>query len=207
MLILQTSLALQEVAISYGFNSAASFASAYRLRYGVSPRRGPHNASVIAGFGQSGPFSDGFVATGDQRSQAIFHQEPDTRLTTEQKDAYHRDGYLVVHDVVDKPTFARLRMLIADFRERPKSVARSDSVFDVGPSHSAVSPQLRRLKDPVRQHPDFDALLCNDAIVDIAADLMGGTARFDHSKLSFKPAGGERKDRVAPGLGLLSAHE
>ncbi len=114
-------------------------------------------------------------------------------LTTEQKEVYRRDGYLVIRDVVDKPTLARLRMLIADFRERSKSASRSDAVFDVGPKHSAASPQLRRLKDPVRQHSEFDALMRSNAIIDIIADLMGGTARFDHSKLNFKPAGGGAK--------------
>lgn len=38
-LISQTSLPLQEIAISCGFGSASGFASAYRRRYGVSPRR------------------------------------------------------------------------------------------------------------------------------------------------------------------------
>ncbi len=114
-------------------------------------------------------------------------------LTAEQKAAYDRDGYLVVHDVVDAPTLARLRMLIADFRERSRLVSRSDATFDVGPGHSAETPKLRRLKNPVAQHAEFDVLMRSDAIVDTVAPLMGGTARFDHSKLNFKPAGGSAK--------------
>jgi ectoine hydroxylase-related dioxygenase (phytanoyl-CoA dioxygenase family) len=114
-------------------------------------------------------------------------------LTAEQKNAYRRDGYLVVENIVDAPTLARLRMIIADFKERSKSVTRSDAIFDVGPGHSPETPNLRRLKDPVAHHPEFDALMRSDAIVDIVADLNGSSVRFDHSKLNFKPAGGNAK--------------
>ena len=114
-------------------------------------------------------------------------------LTAEQKNAYRRDGYLVVENIVDAPTLARLRMIIADFKERSKSVTRSDAIFDVGPGHSPETPNLRRLKDPVARHPEFDALMRSDAIVDIVADLNGSSVRFDHSKLNFKPAGGNAK--------------
>jgi ectoine hydroxylase-related dioxygenase (phytanoyl-CoA dioxygenase family) len=114
-------------------------------------------------------------------------------LSPDQKNAYDRDGYLVVQNAVDAPTLARLRMIIADFKERSKSVTQSDAIFDVGPGHSAKTLKLRRLKDPVDRHPEFDALMRSDAIVDIVAELMGGTARFDHSKLNFKPAGGSAR--------------
>ncbi|MGO1117561.1 phytanoyl-CoA dioxygenase family protein [Rhodovibrionaceae bacterium A322] len=114
-------------------------------------------------------------------------------LTTEQKQAYQRDGYLVVKDVIDPPTLARLRLLIDEFRQRSRSVMRSDAVFDVGPQHSAEVPQLRRIKDPVKQHPAFDDLMRSPALVDIVAELLGGTARFDHSKLNFKPARGSAR--------------
>ena len=39
-------------------------------------------------------------------------------LTPEQKAAYRRDGYLVVPDVVDQPTLARLRTLHASSENR-----------------------------------------------------------------------------------------
>ena len=114
-------------------------------------------------------------------------------LSQEQKQAYQEQGFLVLQDVVDAATLARLRELIADFKQQSKTVSSSDELFDVGPEHTSSHPQLRRIKDPVNQHPEFDALMRSDAIVGIVSDLLGGTVRFDHSKLNFKPAGGSAK--------------
>ncbi len=114
-------------------------------------------------------------------------------LSPQQMEDYHREGYILVEDVVDPDTLDRLRAVIADFKERSRSVTRSDAVFDVGPGHSPDSPRLRRLKHPVNLHPEFDAVMRSDAILDIVAPLLGGTVRFDDSKLNFKPVGGTAK--------------
>ncbi|MCJ8310791.1 MAG: phytanoyl-CoA dioxygenase family protein [Rhizobiaceae bacterium] len=114
-------------------------------------------------------------------------------LSQEQKQAYQEQGFLILPDVVDAATLARLRELIADFKQQSKTVSSSDELFDVGPDHTPNHPQLRRIKHPVKQHPEFDALMRSDAIVGIVSDLLGGTVRFDHSKLNFKPAGGSAK--------------
>ncbi|MEM9764001.1 MAG: phytanoyl-CoA dioxygenase family protein [Pseudomonadota bacterium] len=114
-------------------------------------------------------------------------------ITDAQKEAYDRDGYLVLENVIEPETLTRLRAVIAEFKEASRAVAASDSMFDLGPGHSADAPKLRRLKDPVLHHPLFDAVMRSDTLVDIVAPLMGGTARFDHSKLNFKPAGGRAK--------------
>ncbi len=114
-------------------------------------------------------------------------------LTPDQKAKFDNEGYLVVENLIDDTTLSRLRSIIQDFKDRSRTVTQSDAIFDVGPGHSPVSPKLRRLKDPVKQHPEFDTLMRSDAIVDIVAPLMGGTARFDHSKLNFKPPSGGAK--------------
>ena len=114
-------------------------------------------------------------------------------LTPEQTTAYRENGFLVLENIVDGATLTRLRTVIADFQDRSKQVDRSDATFDVGPGHSAAVPKLRRLKDPVLRHHEFDALMRSGVIVDVVADLLGGTVRFDHSKLNFKPAGGQAK--------------
>ncbi|MEM8812083.1 MAG: phytanoyl-CoA dioxygenase family protein [Pseudomonadota bacterium] len=111
-------------------------------------------------------------------------------LTDAQIATYRNDGFLVVEDVLDTASLGRIRDVIADFKDRARSIAASNAIFDVGPGHSHATPQLRRLKDPVDRHPVFEILMRSDAIVSIVQDLLGPAVRFDHSKLNFKPAGG-----------------
>ena len=111
-------------------------------------------------------------------------------MTRDQIEFYAENGYLVIEDAIDAATLRGLRAVIAEFQEEAKHVAASDAVFDVGPSHSAATPELRRIKHPTRRHAAFDALMRSALLVDVAAALLGGTVRFDHAKLNFKPAGG-----------------
>ena len=114
-------------------------------------------------------------------------------LTAQQIETYRRTGFLVVENAIDADTLSRLRAVIVEFKERARFVSQSDDIFDVGPGHSPDAPRFRRLKHPVTRHPEFDALMRSPAIIDRVAPLLGGTVRFDHSKLNFKPVGGSAK--------------
>ena len=111
-------------------------------------------------------------------------------LTDEQREFYRENGYLVLEKLIPEERLTEIRQVIGEFRERARFVSASTPVFDVAPGHGPDSPKLRRVKDPVLQHDVFDALMRDPLIVDPVADLLGGTARFDHSKLNFKPPGG-----------------
>ena len=106
---------------------------------------------------------------------------------------YQENGYLVVENAISADLVALLREVMAGFQERAKKVKATDSLFDVAPGHGSDSPKLRRVKNPVDNHPEFNALMRSDTILDIVAPLLGGTVRFDHSKLNFKPAGGQTR--------------
>ena len=111
-------------------------------------------------------------------------------LSAAHKLFYRENGYLVVERLLGPETLAGLRAAIEALTEASRSVGASDDVYDLGPGHSAARPCVRRIKQPHLQHPAFDAVLRDPAIVDIAAELLGGTVRFDHTKLNFKPPGG-----------------
>ncbi len=111
-------------------------------------------------------------------------------LLAEQRDFYREHGYLVIERLLGAETLAALRAAIAELTEASRGVGASDDVYDLGPDHAAAQPCIRRIKEPHRRHPAFDAVLRDPAIVDIAAELLGGTVRFDHTKLNFKPPGG-----------------
>jgi ectoine hydroxylase-related dioxygenase (phytanoyl-CoA dioxygenase family) len=110
-------------------------------------------------------------------------------LSPEQVESYHKNGYLVVEDVIDPATVAELRRVTEDFVERARAVAASDGTFDLAEGHGPETPQLRRIKHPEAQHPVYDAVMRAPALLDIVEALVGPDVRFDHGKLNLKAPG------------------
>jgi ectoine hydroxylase-related dioxygenase (phytanoyl-CoA dioxygenase family) len=103
---------------------------------------------------------------------------PPKVLSQSQREAYFRDGFILVERAIDDAWLARLREATDRLVERSRSIAASDEVFDLEPGHRPDAPRLRRVSKPVEQ--------------DIVADLVGPDVKFHHSKLNFKwAAGGE----------------
>lgn len=111
-------------------------------------------------------------------------------LSAEQKEFYAENGYLVIEGLFGDETLTRVRNTIQQFISTSRCVSASNAIFDIGPGHSPDTPVVRRVKDPHKQHQVFDDVMRAPELMDIVAELMGGTVRFDHSKLNFKPAGG-----------------
>lgn len=123
----------------------------------------------------------------------VFHVKEALMLQQKDIDIYHEQGYLCCEGVISQDTLREIRDVISQYREESARLTSSDGRFDIGPGHSPSTPQLRRIKDPVIQHPVFDKLMRSDALVDIVASLFGTGVRFDHSKLNFKPPSGNAK--------------
>lgn len=111
-------------------------------------------------------------------------------LTAEQVGFYRENGYLLVPDVFTPEEVGALNAVTDGFCEASRAVSQSDAVFDVGPGHSAEIPQLRRIKDPIKQDPAYDQAMRNPRLVAILKQLLGNDIRFDHSKLNIKPVSG-----------------
>ncbi|HCB33813.1 MAG TPA: phytanoyl-CoA dioxygenase [Acidimicrobiaceae bacterium] len=110
-------------------------------------------------------------------------------LTDDQLAAYGRDGCLLLPSFVDEAWLAELRAVAAEFVERSRAVdgtGRSAKVFDVEPGHTAERPRLRRLVSPVDQHETFARFTLDGPPAELACALLGGPARYHHSKLNFK---------------------
>ena len=80
---------------------------------------------------------------------------------------------LVVPD--DVPALGRLS-------DRERDVLHLLALFD--------KPRLRRVSNPVEQHPVFWEYCLNSVMADIVADVVGPDVKFHHSKLNFKWANG-----------------
>lgn len=110
-------------------------------------------------------------------------------LTDAQKAQYQRDGYVVLHDVVQGTQLAELRRVTDEFVEGSRAVSAHNSVYDLEPGHSAEQPRVRRIKHPHKQHAAYKALVSHPTILSVLQDLWGPNIRFHSSKLNMKSAG------------------
>jgi len=113
-------------------------------------------------------------------------------LTQAQREQYFSEGYLLVEDAIDEQWIRRLRAATDELIARSRAVTHSDAVFDLEPAHRPEAPRLRRVSNPVEQHPVYWDYCLESPLPDIVADLVGPDVKFHHSKLNFKWAqGGE----------------
>jgi ectoine hydroxylase-related dioxygenase (phytanoyl-CoA dioxygenase family) len=111
---------------------------------------------------------------------------PPRVLTTTQREAYFRTGFLAAPNLVPADWLGRLRSLSAAFLEESRGVTASNAAFDLGPMHRADRPHVRRLRALVDRHPDFWRFANESVLADIAADLVGPDVKFHSSKLNYK---------------------
>ena len=110
-------------------------------------------------------------------------------LTEAQIAQYHRDGYVVVPNVLSPEELAQLRQVTDDYVEGSRKVTKHDSVYDLEPGHSAEQPRVRRIKHPHRQHAVYAELVKHPNIVAVLQSLWGPNVRFHSSKLNLKSSG------------------
>ena len=107
-------------------------------------------------------------------------------LSQSQIGQYREQGYLLLEDVIPPGRLAELRRTIEYFVDQSRQLTGSNAEFDLDASHRPDAPRVRRLKDPHLRHQQFLDLSRDSCIVDPVSELLGGTVRFDHSKLNFK---------------------
>jgi ectoine hydroxylase-related dioxygenase (phytanoyl-CoA dioxygenase family) len=110
-------------------------------------------------------------------------------LTADQKQAYERDGFVVVPDVLTPAEIQALVAVTEDFVEQSRSVTEHTDMFDLEPGHSAEQPRLRRIKTPEKWHPTYAAVVRHPGILAALQDLWGPAIRYQTSKLNMKVAG------------------
>lgn len=121
--------------------------------------------------------------------EKILATEPKL-LSQAQREAYFETGYLLLEGLVPERWLDRLGAVTERFVEQSRRYERSDDMFDLEAGHSAASPRLRRLTQPVEHDPAYWEFASQSAIADVAEDLLGPDVRFHHSKLNFKWSGG-----------------
>jgi ectoine hydroxylase-related dioxygenase (phytanoyl-CoA dioxygenase family) len=111
-------------------------------------------------------------------------------ITDDEVTFYRDNGYLVVADILDEITLARLRGRVDAFVAASASVSSNDILYDLEDNHSADAPRVRRLKSPDNHDEAFAALRAQPKVAAILSKLWGTGVRFDKAKLNMKDAGG-----------------
>jgi ectoine hydroxylase-related dioxygenase (phytanoyl-CoA dioxygenase family) len=117
---------------------------------------------------------------------------PPRVLTQAQREHYFREGYILLEKIIGDEWIRKLRAATEELVERSRKVTKSDTIFDLEPTHRPDAPRLRRVSNPVEHHPVFWEYCTKSPLGDIVADLVGPDVKFHHSKLNYKWAqGGE----------------
>ena len=100
--------------------------------------------------------------------------------------AYHRDGFLVVDEVLDAAQLREARRVVDEFIQKAGTVASHNDVYDLEPGHRPGAPRVRRIKTPHKHHPFFWELARSPRLVSILQSLLGPGVRLHGSKINLK---------------------
>jgi len=102
--------------------------------------------------------------------------------------AYQRDGFVVVPDLLSDQQLTELRQIIAELVAASAAVSDHTAVYDLEPGHTAAGPRVRRIKTPHKVHPAFEAVVRTAPVMEVLTELLGPNLRLKSSKLNMKAA-------------------
>ena len=117
-------------------------------------------------------------------------------LSTQQIEAFQRDGYLFLQNIIPPLTLKKLSAEFDQWKEesRAHKVAYGDTIdnrprFDVEPGHSNKKPALRRVASPVEISDTYLEFMRDNKALDAVVDLLGPNIKFENAKLNSKQPG------------------
>ena len=118
-------------------------------------------------------------------------------LTQEQRDAFWRDGYLMVEDAVTPAQLTALKVEIASWVEQSRAHSSPFGPptidgrprYDMGAEHTAAKPALRRINNPSDISDTYREVMLDARTVDMVAELIGPNVKFHHCKINLKLPG------------------
>jgi len=107
-------------------------------------------------------------------------------ITKEQVKFYHDNGYVMIRNLIDEQTLARMRQVIKEYIDKAGQVTSHDDVYDLEPGHTPATPRVRRIKKPHEVHPVFMEVAVCPRMLEVATALLGPDIRLYGSKLNMK---------------------
>ncbi len=119
-----------------------------------------------------------------------------TKLTQEQLGYYNRYGYVVVENVIDTTTIARMLGEIERWTHESRHYTQSYGAlidghprFDLEPGHHKTKPKLRRVTNPIEVSSVFFDTILWGQLPGLLTPILGEDIKFDHCKLNNKQPG------------------
>ena len=106
--------------------------------------------------------------------------------TTNLKKQYDRDGYVLVEGLLPDAFVKEIQSRTQVIIEAVSEGSLNDPLLDIVEDASSGR-HLRRIEHPEQFHTIYDRVMRYEPLLDIVQELLGGTVRFDHGKLNFKP--------------------
>ena len=134
---------------------------------------------------------------------ATVERAPRLALGSAEVEHFHREGWLVVEGVVGRAALDEIRAVTDEFLDRARELDASDGPIDLSPGHTREHPQVRRVIDPDRHHPVYEAATRMPEILDVVCDLLGPGHSLRSLETQLQANSRRGPHRMAPGLGLL----
>ena len=99
---------------------------------------------------------------------------------------YRENGYLLVENVLDAATLAKIRKTIADLVAQAAGVKTHNDIYDLEPTHTPENPRVRRIKTPHKVDSFFMEVVKQPGMTSILKALLGKDVRLHGSKLNVK---------------------
>ena len=110
-------------------------------------------------------------------------------LSDEQISQYHSEGYVIARSVIDDSLLDRLRSVVSEMLIEAQGLLDHNDKFDLEPSHTAKTLNVRRIKTPHKWHHMFWELIQSPNMIACLTRLLGEDVRLHGSKLNLKSAG------------------
>ena len=117
-------------------------------------------------------------------------------LTQEQIKTYKSDGFVIVPKVIPNDNLKAMQNELDKWIEKSKGYKENygetpngKACFDLENGHSAETPKLRRVANPVDISQAYRDVLFEGPAIEAVADLIGLNVKFHHCKLNIKLPG------------------
>jgi ectoine hydroxylase-related dioxygenase (phytanoyl-CoA dioxygenase family) len=102
------------------------------------------------------------------------------------KARYEDQGYVVYPTMLSQGELATLRAALDEVLEESKGLTESTDKFSITRGDDGQH-YVRRIFNPIKQHPAFHDLAFHPGILDAVENLIGPNIQLHHSKLNLKP--------------------
>src|SRR5690348_17043464 len=109
-------------------------------------------------------------------------------ISDEMAKAYQRDGVIVVPEVLDKDSLAKVRSVLAELVAGAASVTEHTDVYDLEPGHTPETTRVRRITAREKVHPMFDGIVRSEPVGCLLTKLLRPGLRLHCAKLSLQTA-------------------